>query len=54
MSLTAAEEMRIQEIETLLNQLKTLVTGAASKNMLNRLLVLCNEQVRRITERQAD
>jgi len=53
MALTALESKRIQDVETLLNQLKTLITGASSKSNLNRLRVLCNEEVRRIEERQA-
>ena len=52
MALTPAEEQRLQDIEALLNQLKSLITGAASRNVVNRLLVLCNEEVRRAELRQ--
>lgn len=52
MALTSAEEKRIQNIEELLDQLKTLISNAASKRNLNRLLTLCNEELRRVNERQ--
>jgi hypothetical protein len=52
MALTPAEEKRIQNIEELLDQLKTLISNAASKRNLNRLLTLCNEELRRVNERQ--
>ena len=46
MSLTNSEETRLQELETIATQLSHLVQGTGSKNMLNRLLTLCQEQVR--------
>jgi len=52
MSLTLQEEKRIQEIEEILSQLKTLITKAASTRSLNRLLVLAKEENRRIEMRQ--
>lgn len=45
MSLTAAEEKRIAELETKTVQIGHLVQGTASKNMLNRMLVLAQEEM---------
>lgn len=53
MALTAQEESRIQAIEQLLSQLKTLITNAASLRAMNKLLVLAQEETRRIEVRQA-
>lgn len=51
MSLTYDEEQRIQNIEQTAQKLSNLMTGAASKNMLNRLLTLCNEENRRLSQK---
>lgn len=51
MTLSRAEEIRIQNIETQLLELQTLIRGAASKEMLNRLLTLCNDQIKKDNER---
>ena len=45
MVLTPSEEIRIQEIEQTIRNITKLATGAGSKNQLNRLLVLAQEQV---------
>lgn len=45
MSLTTSEEKRLSEAESTVNQLAKLVQGAGSKNQLNRLLVLCQQEV---------
>jgi hypothetical protein len=49
MSLTAAEEKRISDLETKTVQIGHLVQGTASKNMLNRMLVLCQQEVANLT-----
>jgi len=51
MSLTYDEEQRIQNIEKTAQKLSNLIDGAASKNMLNRLLTLCNEENRRLSDK---
>lgn len=51
MSLTAAEETRIASLEDKAVQLTVLVKNTASKNMLNRLLVLAQEQTGEIKTR---
>jgi hypothetical protein len=51
MSLTYDEEQRIKNIEQTAQKLSNLMTGAASKNMLNRLLTLCNEENRRLSQK---
>jgi polyhydroxyalkanoate synthesis regulator phasin len=53
MTLTFAEEERLTNAEEITQQLKHLIDGAGSKNQLNRLLVLCNEEVRKLTARVA-
>lgn len=45
MSLTTEELNRIEALETELIEIRRLMNGAASKNMLNRLLTLANQQV---------
>jgi hypothetical protein len=51
MSLTAAEEKRIENLEETVQQLSTLISHAGSKSQLNKLLVLCNEEVRKLTSK---
>jgi exonuclease VII small subunit len=51
MTLTATEETRLQNAEKTIQQLKTLIDGAGSKNQLKQLLTLCNEQLRRVEVR---
>jgi hypothetical protein len=53
MTLTAAEETRLENAEDTTQQLKHLIDGAGSKNQLNRLLVLCNEEIRKLNARVA-
>jgi hypothetical protein len=45
MSLTPAEEKRISDIETKTVKIGHLVQGTASKNMLNRMLVLAQQEM---------
>jgi len=45
MSLTPVEEKRISDLETKTVQIGHLVQGTASKNMLNRMLVLAQEEM---------
>lgn len=54
MSLTYEEELRIRNIEKTAQKLLNLLTGAASKNMLNRLLTLCNEELRRLESKNTE
>lgn len=54
MSLTYGEEQRIQNIEKTTQKLLDLLDGASSKNMLNRLLTLCNEENRRLSTKITD
>ena len=49
MALTAAEEERIQELEETVVRLTKLMQGSGSKNQLNRLLILAQEEVRKLT-----
>lgn len=49
MTLSRYEELRIQNIEEQIIVLQKQLRGAASKNQLNRLLVLANEEVRKLT-----
>jgi len=51
MSLTPVEEKRIASLEDKTVQLGILVKNTASKNMLNRLLVLAQEQTGEIRTR---
>lgn len=46
MTLTNSEETRLSEAETKVTQIGHLVMGTGSKNQLNRLLTLCQEQIR--------
>jgi hypothetical protein len=54
MTLTYSEEQRIKNIEQTTQSLSNLLSGAASKNMLNRLLTLCNEEVRRLSDKATE
>ena len=49
MSLTYNEEQRILELEEAVQSLSRLVEGAASKNMLNRMLSLSNNQIKELS-----
>jgi hypothetical protein len=49
MALTRSEELRLQAAELKVAQLGHLVEGTGSKNQLNRLLVLCQEETRNLT-----
>jgi cell division protein FtsB len=51
MALTPSEKARMKKAEETLVSLQNLIEGAASTNQLNRLLVLANEEIRRLTER---
>lgn len=51
MTLTFSEEQRLTNAEETAQQLSHLIEGAGSKNQLNRLLVLCNEEVRKLNAR---
>jgi hypothetical protein len=53
MALTNSEQLRLTNAEETAQQLKHLIAGAGSKNQLNRLLVLCNEEIRKLTARVA-
>jgi hypothetical protein len=53
MTLTRTEELRLENAEETAQQLKHLISGAGSKNQLNRLLVLCNEEIRKLNARVA-
>lgn len=46
MTLTRTEQARLESVEAKVAQLGELVKGTGSKNMLNRLLVLCQEQTK--------
>lgn len=45
-TLTTSEEKRLQEVEKKIPKIAHLVQGTGSKNQLNKLLTLCQEQVR--------
>lgn len=49
MSLTAAELTRLETLEKTIANLAVLVQGGGSKNQLNRLLVLAQDQNRKLT-----
>lgn len=51
MTLTYAEEKRLKKVEETATATAHLVKGTASKNMLNRLLVLCQEETKSLTEK---
>ena len=51
MALTPVEEQRVKKIESKAVELGHLVKQAASKNMLNRLLVLSQEENKKITSK---
>ena len=50
MSLTYQEELRLSNIEDQVENLANLLAGAASKNMLNRLLTLANKENSKIED----
>lgn len=54
MSLTNYEETRIINIETALQDLQTLASGAASEEMLNRLLTLANQEIKQLSNKIDD
>ena len=49
MTLTNSEETRLRNAERTVQSLKTLIENAGSKNQLNRLLVLAQEEIKRLT-----
>lgn len=49
MTLTREEELRIENIEAALIAMQKQINGAASKNNLNRLLVLANSKISTLT-----
>lgn len=51
MAFTAADEKRLRSIETIVYRLSVLIEGAGSKNQLNRLLVLAQNQVDKLSTR---
>ena len=51
MTFTKTEEDRLSACETLTTQLGHLIQGTGSKNQLNRLLVLCQEETRDLTNK---
>ena len=51
MSLTAKERAELDQLEADLLNLGHLIKGGGSKNQLNRLLVLAQEQNRKLTTR---
>jgi hypothetical protein len=50
MSLTYQEELKLSNIEDQVENLANLLAGAASKNMLNRLLTLANKENSKIED----
>lgn len=48
MALTPVEELRLQKVEEIAAKLGHLIQGIGSKNQLNRLLTLCNDENRKI------
>jgi hypothetical protein len=54
MALTYSEQKRLQNAEETIQELKTLIDGAGSRNMLERLKMLSNEQLRRVESRLTD
>jgi len=53
MSLSNAERIRLEALEENVRNIAQLVRGGGSKNQLNRLLVLAQEQSRKLTVRVA-
>ena len=51
MTFTYQEQTRIYNIEETVQHLSDLFDNAASKSMLNRLLVLAQEEIRRLNSR---
>jgi len=51
MALTTNERKQLTELETAAKNLALIIKGAGSKNQLNRLLVLCQDQNRKLTDR---
>lgn len=53
-TLTNSEEQRLQKVEATTTQVAHLVKGTGSKNQLNRLLTLCQEQIRDLDGKVTD
>lgn len=53
MPLSAAEELRIQAIETMLNKLQTAVNNLMSKQQMRQLLLVKQKEVDGLTSRIA-
>jgi DNA-binding ferritin-like protein len=51
MSLTPAEKKRIKDLEERVIQIGHLVEQTASKNMLNRMLTLANEETKKVSSK---
>ena len=51
MTLTYSEETRLRNAERTVQDLKDLIEQAGSKNQLNRLLVLAQEEMKRLTSK---
>ena len=49
MALTTTERQRLEDLEEDVRRIAQLVKGGGSKNQLNRLLILAQEQSRRLT-----
>ena len=54
MALTYDEQLRLKNAEETIQQLKTLIDGAGSKNQLKQITVKVNEQLRRMNVRLAE
>jgi len=50
MALTIQEEIRISELENTTIRLTQLMKGSGSKNQLNRLLVMAQEDIKKLTD----
>jgi len=51
MALTYDEQVRLKNAEETIQQLKTLISGAGSKNQLKQITVTVKEQLRRLEVR---
>jgi len=54
MALTPAEEARLQAVELAVTQMQVLIRGMGSKNQLNRLRVLCGNNINKLTDKVTD
>lgn len=54
MALSTNEAKRLREAEQIINELYTLMQGAASQNMLNRLYVLHKQEIMNLEKRLDD